>query len=325
PAFRAFTEGRFLAQRGRPDDRDRALALLEEATLLAPRFAPAYATFARLRLDFHQPPEETVAPAETAARRALALSPCLNEARLVLVDVGLYFRFDWARAKGDLDRALDCDPRDAEARRILAAYLAAHGRFDEALEAARQAQLLDPQSEAARADLAWFCFLARRYPEALDLARRTLDLQPEDLFTRQLVVEAALATGQPELALAAANALLAEVRRQGRTPLPTARVESLAAYWALLVQRRSTARIPVAPVDLALAVLHLGERERALRLVEESGRRRFGWSLAFLAVDPRFDPLRSEPRFRRVVRSLGLPDLASAEDEKEEEAGVPAS
>jgi hypothetical protein len=59
-------------------------------------------------------------------------------------------------------------------------------------------------------------------------------------------------------------------------------------------------------------VLHLGDRERALRLVEESGRRKFGWALAFLAVDPRFDRLRREPRFHRVLRSLGLEDRSPA-------------
>jgi DNA-binding winged helix-turn-helix (wHTH) protein len=313
-AFQAYTEGRFLAERGQPGDRDRALALLEETMLLAPEFAPAYATYARLRLDFARPPEETVAPAEKAARRALALSPCRNEARLVLVDIGLYFRFDWSQAKREMDRALACDPRDSEAHRVRAAYFAAHGRFGEALEAARRAQLLDPKSQVAGADLAWYSFLARRYDEAFAFARRALALEPADTWTRQMLIESALATGRPDLALAEANAILDLARRRGRPPLPPGPFQGLRAFWTWVLQRRTAAatRLPMAPIDLAVPVLHLGDRERALRLVEESGRRKFGWALAFLAVDPRFDRLRREPRFHRVLRSLGLEERSPA-------------
>jgi DNA-binding winged helix-turn-helix (wHTH) protein/tetratricopeptide (TPR) repeat protein len=313
PAFQAYTEGRFLAQRGNPGDREKALARLEDAMRLAPDFAPAYAVYARLRLDFNRPPDEVTAPAEAAARRALALAPCLNEARLVLVDIGLYFRFDWRLAKTEMDRALACDPRDSEVHRVHAAYHAAHGRFGEALAAARRAQLLDPKSEVAVADLAWYSFLARRYDEALDLARRTLSLQPEDTWTSQVLIEAALADGEPELALAEANSLLDLARSWGRPPLPPGRFESLRPFWDWVMQRRTAlaTRVPFPPVRLAVPVLHLGNTERALRLVEESGQRKFGWELAFLAVDPRFDPLRAEPRFQQVLRSLGLHEVRS--------------
>lgn len=134
-AFQAYTEGRFLAQRRAPGDRERAIALLENATALAPGFAPAHAASARAWLDFGRPPEDVVAPAESEARRALALSSCLNEARLVLVDIDLYFRFDWSKAKTEIDRALACDSRDLEAYRAQAAWLAMQGRFAEAIEA----------------------------------------------------------------------------------------------------------------------------------------------------------------------------------------------
>ncbi|HEX9966508.1 MAG TPA: winged helix-turn-helix domain-containing protein [Solirubrobacterales bacterium] len=311
-AFQAYTEGRFLAQRRAPGDRERALASLEDAMLLAPGFAPAYATYARLRLDFARPPEEVVAPAEAAARRALALAPCLNEARLVLVDIGLYFRFDWKLAKAELDWALACDPRDSEVHRVHAGYLAARGRFDEAIEAARRAQLLDPRSQVALADLAWYSFLARRHDEALALARRTLALEPQDSWTRLVLVEAALAAGRPEIALAEANAMLEIARDRGRLPLPPQRIRSLRPFWDWVLRRRmaQAAGIPRSPVDLAIPALHLGETGRALALVEEAGRRKFGWGLAFLAVDPRFDPLRAEPRFRQVLRALGLDEVS---------------
>lgn len=150
-AFQAYSEGRFLAGRHAPGDRALALAALEDARALAPGFAPAHAAWAHLRLDFSRPPEDVVAPAETAARRALTLDPCLNEARLVLIDIGLYFRFDQKTAKAEIDRALACDPRDAEIHRVHAGWLAAQGQLDPAIEAARRAQLLDSKPEVVLA------------------------------------------------------------------------------------------------------------------------------------------------------------------------------
>ena len=170
------------------------------------------------------------APAEAAARRALALSPCLNEARLVLVNIGLYFRFDWALAKAETSRALACNPRDAEVYRVHAAYLAAHGRFGEAIAAARRAQILRPKSEVALADLAWYYFLARRFDEALGAARRTLALEPRDSWTRLLLIEAALAGRQPETALAEANALLDAARVRNPRPAPPGHVATLRPF-----------------------------------------------------------------------------------------------
>ena len=312
-ARQAYTEGRFLAHRRAPGDRDRALALLQEAILLAPDYAPAYATYARVWLAFSRPPKDVVAPAETAARQALALDPHLLQAQLVLVDIELYFRFNWRQARIELDRALALGPRDPDVHRAQAAYLAAHGRFDEALAAARQAQLLDPSSSVTAADLAWYSFLARRYDEALDLARRTLALEPTDTWTRGVMIEAALAVGEPGIALAEANEILRIVRSRSPAPVAPESFDSLRGFWEWTVQRWTAraAKSPIPPMDLVVPVLHLGDKERALRLLEKAARNKYGWQLAFLAVDPRLDPLRKEPRFQEILGSLKAPSLPS--------------
>jgi tetratricopeptide (TPR) repeat protein len=276
--------------------------------LLAPDFAPAYVAYAWATLDFSRPPEEVVAPVERAARRALELDPQLGGARIVLANVEVYFRFRWDQARAELDQALALAPEDPEVHRVHAGYLAAQGDLEGAMAAARRAQLVDPRSDAVVADLAWYTFLARRYGEALDLARRALALQPDDTWTSLLLIDAARAAGEPEVALAQADALLERARRRAMTPAPPVRAVRLREFWDWVARRRAAiaTRRPLSPLVLALPALNLGDRERALQLLEDAARRKYGWELAFLAVDPRFDPLRDETRFQEILHTLEL-------------------
>ena len=62
----------------------------------------------------------------------------------------------------------------------------------------------------------------------------------------------------------------------------------------------------VSPGDMALLYTGLGQREQALEWLEKAYEERCG-DLAYLKVDPRFDSLRSDPRFQNLLRRIGLP------------------
>ena len=60
----------------------------------------------------------------------------------------------------------------------------------------------------------------------------------------------------------------------------------------------------VSPKYFALTYLQLGEKDRAFEWLEKSYQER-GEVLLYLKVDPRFDPLRSDPRFADLLRRVG--------------------
>ncbi|HEX6864019.1 MAG TPA: hypothetical protein VF414_14420, partial [Thermoanaerobaculia bacterium] len=62
----------------------------------------------------------------------------------------------------------------------------------------------------------------------------------------------------------------------------------------------------VSPVFPALVHAALGERDEALALLEDAWARRSPW-MALLRVEPGFDPLREEPRFKLLLSRAGLP------------------
>jgi tetratricopeptide (TPR) repeat protein len=61
------------------------------------------------------------------------------------------------------------------------------------------------------------------------------------------------------------------------------------------------------PTERAVLELALGHRDRALERLERAERER---DLDFvpLQLNERLDPLRSDPRFRRIVERMGLPE-----------------
>ena len=68
-----------------------------------------------------------------------------------------------------------------------------------------------------------------------------------------------------------------------------------------------SAREYVSPVAIATAYLGLGEYGRALDWTERAHAERRGW-LAYLRVNPMFDPLRDDPRFQALVRRMNFPE-----------------
>ena len=306
-AWTDYVEGRFLTRQGASaGDRDKGIAALQRAVLLAPRFAPAYTALARAEERAPGRPRVEKFPViEAAARKAVALDPGQAEAHLVLARIHFLRDLDPWRAGQEIEHALRTHPDLAEAHMARADYLAILGRHDEAIRAAERASTLDPEGKLTARDLLCYqFFLARRWDEAVRCGQRVSSLLPTDpydgFYARLWVINAAARKGDVETALAAARV---QVAAAASTFPPPQSLQSLRDYWqwdlarlTALAQRR-----PLSAANLALDHLALGERDRALDLLEIAFERRDFWYLPFLGVDPRFDDLRGNPRFARLV------------------------
>ena len=62
----------------------------------------------------------------------------------------------------------------------------------------------------------------------------------------------------------------------------------------------------VSPASIALIYIALGDKDQALAWLEKSNELR-ELNIVRLNVDPRFDALRSDPRFADLVRRIGIP------------------
>lgn len=305
-AYQAYLDGFFLMHSFHPQDRLAALVALERATASAPGFAAAFGALAQARLDINLPAAQVVPGVEEAARRALTIDPDSVEAHVALGSLALSFQYDLPRARRELARALAAEPDSGDAQLGYAFYLAAAGRQDEAVAAAERAQGLDPLSPVVKGDLSWFYYLARRYDQAIEEARHALLADPQDV--QALMYWSLSAQMQHDLAtaLAQAQAFAAADADLSGQPRPPG-FATLADFWRwrLASLTAKNVQAEISPGYFAMAHLGLGDRSRALELLEQACDRHFCAQLPLVVHDPRFDPLRHDPRFARLLRCAG--------------------
>jgi tetratricopeptide (TPR) repeat protein len=224
------------------------------------------------------------------------------------------YDWDWPAAERGHKRALALDPNSAYANAgygIL--YLTPLGRHKDAIAALRRAVVLDPLSPITIQDLGWAFFYARQYDQALEHFQKALELEPHfanpylglgSAYTHKGMYAEAIAALQKAVDLTgggqrAVGTLGYAYGMSGQ------REEALQALHTL---QASATQAPVDPTYFALVYMGLGEQEHAIEWLQKATEERAGaWRLTFLKVNPQFDPLRSDPRFVEMLKTLGFP------------------
>jgi TolB-like protein/Flp pilus assembly protein TadD len=276
-----------------------------------PAFALAYAGIADdyvvLAANEGQNMSQMTALGRQAVEHALAIDPNLPEA--LLTKAATEDHADFANVERSYLAALRANPNNANAHHWWGMNLLAVGRFAEAESEIRKAQLLDPLSLYISVHLGTVYYCSRRYQDTIDLERRLLDLDPH--LARAPVL---LARGYEGLGrYAEAEATLENMPKNDNTASVMADLGHVYAVSGkrdharrvieALTQMAKTRHVP--PQDLALIQTGLGNKSEALALLEMSYEQHEA-ALALLKVDPRWDPLRGDPRFQQLLRGLSL-------------------
>ena len=253
---------------------------------------------------------EAVPRSRAALATALRLDPENAEARAALGYLQMTHDWDWAAAERSLRQALDLNPNSATAHQNYGVLLALRGRFDEAIREMETSREIDPLAPLAATQSVWPYFEGRRWPEAIAKATSVVELQPDQYMPRMLLGQAQFFGGERERGI---ENLRKATQLDPGNPFPLGwlgyahavtgnRAEALAVLDTL--GRMHPARY-VQPYTFALVHVGLGNRETALELLERGVRERTD-EVAMLGVDPAMDPLRREPRFQALLRTLGL-------------------
>ncbi|HYI93319.1 MAG TPA: protein kinase [Bryobacteraceae bacterium] len=306
-----YWKGRYFWNKRTQEGLKKAVEYFSQAVALDPQFALAYTgladAYAMQSGIVH--PLEVFPKAKSAAQQALQLDNTLAEAHTSLAFTHLFFDWDWLQTEKEYKRAIQLNPNYASAHSMFGMYLTAMSRFDEALVEMKRALQLDPGSLAIHTGVGRVLFYARRYRDAAEHYTDTLELNAE--FSEALfdLGRTRAAQGRPDQAIqllerglkaagsdAGAIAEMAFVYRKAGRKAEAER--SLDALRQLATKRY------VSPYFFAAAQVG-ANNEATLDFLEQAYQDR-SFSMIYLDVDPRFDQLRSNPRYQRLLQRMGF-------------------
>jgi TolB-like protein/DNA-binding winged helix-turn-helix (wHTH) protein len=311
-AYDLYLRGQYFLNKRTETDIAAAASYFEQATQRDSGFARAWAGLADAdvlgAVYSLRPPQPLVARARAAALKALALDPALAEAHTALALIVQNHDLDWEAAEREYRQAIALNPSYATAHQWYAEHLMWRGRFDEALRESEQARQLDPLSLIIAADDGAILYHARQYDRAIERLRSVRAIDPT-LSRTHILIAVYAARGMFDEALAE------EERWRSRVPPPI--------HWAALAYVYGRAgrtaearhaiqelvqagrREPVQARVFAWGYAGVADTEQTLAWLEKAYAEQSG-EMATLKVNPAYDFLRGNPRFRRLLERVGL-------------------
>ncbi|HLA14995.1 MAG TPA: protein kinase, partial [Gemmatimonadaceae bacterium] len=280
---------------------------------LDPNFAPAWAALADC-LTFGvtrgvSSPVKAIGEATAAARKALELDPSLAEAH-VSMGFTLSHTGDLRGGLRALQRAIELNPGLAPAHNLLGRMLYAYERHAEALAAVHKSLSLDPLSPMMYAGAGEAYYFARDYEKSVLHYRMGLELDPRFDGAHTGLARSLEALGRFDEARAEygegrrlSSGLAAPSFGLGHLAAASGNEREARRIIAELIEARETSIVSA----WGIAVLHasLGDVEEAFRWLEVAVQEKSP-GLILLRVHPRLDSIRNDPRYRALVRRVGL-------------------
>jgi serine/threonine protein kinase/tetratricopeptide (TPR) repeat protein len=319
-AYQLYLKGRYVANQSTADGLNKSIEYFQQAIDKDPGYAMAYVGLADSYNTLggglnYVSPRETIPKAKAAAMKALELDNTVGEAHAALGFAEWFYDWDWPTAEREFKAAIELNPNSAVSHFRYSECLLTRTQFDEGISEIKRAQELDPVSTQTMGGLGHAYLVMRRYDESIPHFQKALDLYPSAAFIRAQLAWAYAMKGmypqalaeygkiaEPDKAVAAENQLVAD---------------GLGWVYAVSGRRADALKIAKGVEELSshtyvdfyqLATIYagLGEKDEAFRMLEKGYEERSAGML-YLAIDPFWDGMRSDPRYADLLRRIGLP------------------
>jgi serine/threonine protein kinase/Tfp pilus assembly protein PilF len=314
-AYNLYLKGRFELYKMTREGLDASKKLFEEAIRLDPKYALAYDGLA---YSWYQEgflgfvaPKEAMPRAKAAVRRAIELDETVAEAHATLGVILALYDWDWTGAERELIRSIELNGASPVCRDGYAFYfLRPVGRVEEAIGETQQALSLDPLSVIFRVHLAFLFYLQNKYEHSIAQFRKVLEMSPQYYLAHAMMGNVHALAGQFDDALACygrareadANSKFIDSLEAMTLAMAGRRAEATAMLDTIM---RRAANDYISPVSIAYICTALGDKDQAFENLDRAIQDRDS-SLLGMKSNPIFEPLRTDARYRAILRKMQL-------------------
>ena len=312
-AYQLFLQSEFLKDKR---EYQKSFELYQQTLETDGNFALAYAGLADacLKLISEGTTKLFEADALTIARaslsKALELDESLAEAHSTLAEISYSFDYEWSKAEAEFKKAIDLNPNSADIRLGYGGFLLSSGRFDDSLIQLRKAQELDPNDLRVQQSIGVLLYFMRNYDESIKVFQKILKVDSnydgalwwiENNYQQKVMFAEALDT-----------AIQDGFRRRTLTPREAQQRKELFAEsgwpgilrFRLAVEKHKT-KSTISHRKMAALYAQLGEKDDAFSELKAAIDQRDPFVI-WLKVEPQYDSLRSDPRYRDLLLELNM-------------------
>jgi Tfp pilus assembly protein PilF len=306
-------QGLFYWNKWTEGDFKKAADYFTRAVQKDPRYALSYAgladTYSLLGNAGYLPPSEAWPKAKAAAMQALEIDDTLAEAHTSLGLVKEHYEWDWPGAEKEFKRAVELDPNSATAHLWYGDFLSNIGRLEDGMRETKKAQELDPLSLIINTTLGWQFYLSGQNDQAVERLRKVLEIDQKFAPARRILEGVYSQMGKEKEAVAERERF---VSLSGSPELAASIEEDFAKSGYKGVLRSSLDGMTelskhgfVSSYDIAQIYARMGEKDLTLTWLEKAYDEHDS-GLVSLGVDPLYGSVRSDARFRALLKRLKL-------------------
>ena len=314
-AYDLYLKGRYFWNKRYEGGLQRGLEHFNQTIQRDPSYAPAYSgigdSLSILGLFGWLPPKEAFPKAKAAALKAMEIDPMLAEAYTSLGWITMLYDWDWAAAEKAFRRALEIDPNYAIGQLWYALYLSYSGRLEEATAEIIKALRLDPLSLLINVNLGCILYFKRKYDEAIEQCLKTVEMDANYLLSYWFLGAGYMGKGMWKEVISAEEKAVA--LSEGSPYF----MGFLGYAYAMSGQKDKARRTLnqlenlskekyVSNYSKAMIYLGLGEKARLFEYLEKAYKAREPLLALTLKSAPIFDSVRSDPRFKALLKKMGL-------------------
>jgi len=257
-------------------------------------------------------PHDVFPKVKAAVEKPLWIDDTNAESHAALAFVSFFYDWDWSTAESEFKRTFELNPNNATAHHYYSKTLNVMGLFDKAKAQIKQAQELDPLSLPINADFVTPLYHARKYDEAIEQCMKTIEMDPHFPATYWYL---GLIYFAKAMWMDAIEAHKKFVTLMGESPFALC---WLGCDFAASGQRDEALKILdklnqlsnemyVSPFCLFIIYLGLDEKDKLFDYLEKTYVERAPL-LTYINTTPLFDSISDDPRFKALLKKMGLPE-----------------